>query len=387
MARGTRAHRLGRRQSYGHSPVAEPSICRTAARRIALAVATPRPQDWCCIGPLWPGRGCCRRLGRCCRGTATRSGPPTPADGPEAVGGGPPPGGELVIPVFAAGFSFRTTGVDGLVLIGPVGPGALADGVVDAGGAGAVVSIGGLGRDVTGAPRPVVDGVARAGPDRFRASRQRTRCCWHRSRRWRRRRRGRGYADRGRARRDRLRRHCRRHRWRAWGCRCARKGRTCRRHASRRYASCRYASCRYASCRFASCGFTGRPSPSRHGRDRRWRSGRRVRGTRRPRLARGRDRALSPGLYCRCRQNCRRRVPMAGRPRTFPDFAAVDAAAHSRTRSLRVVTVPWPPEPAVNEQQTPTVPPGLVVGGNARGPAVPWPPSGEVTPGPAGAVR
>ena len=94
-------------------------------------------------------------------------GPPTPADGPEAVGGGPPPGGELVIPVFAAGFSFRTTGVDGLVLIGPVGPGALADGVVDAGGAGAVVSIGGLGRDVTGAARPVVDGAARAGPTAF----------------------------------------------------------------------------------------------------------------------------------------------------------------------------------------------------------------------------
>lgn len=73
----------------------------------------------------------------------------------------------MVIPVFAAGFSFRTTGVDGLVLIGPVGPGALADGVVDAGGAGAVVSIGGLGRDVTGAARPVVDGAARAGPTAF----------------------------------------------------------------------------------------------------------------------------------------------------------------------------------------------------------------------------
>jgi hypothetical protein len=73
----------------------------------------------------------------------------------------------LVRPVFAAGFGFRTRGVDGLVLIAPVEPGALADGVVDAGGDGAVVSIGGLERKVTGAPRPVEDGVARAGPAAF----------------------------------------------------------------------------------------------------------------------------------------------------------------------------------------------------------------------------
>ena len=93
-------------------------------------------------------------------------------------------------------------------------------------------------------------------------------------------------------------------------------------------------------CRFASCEFTGRPWSQ--GRDRRWRSSRRVRGTRRPRLARGRDRALSPGLYGRCRQNCRRGVPTAGRPRTFPHFAAFEPWRTPSTRSLRVVTVALP---------------------------------------------
>jgi hypothetical protein len=75
MARVARVHGLGRRQRYGPSPVTEPPICRTAARPLALAVATPRAQDWRCIGPLGPRRGCCRRFGRCCRGPATWSRP------------------------------------------------------------------------------------------------------------------------------------------------------------------------------------------------------------------------------------------------------------------------------------------------------------------------